>query len=171
MRRLSERPAHNEPLRAQSVRTKAKHLGSSGSSARAQLWAFMCWCPCWCFFAPCASVLGPAATQPQTDKASEGGLDLESLPSIFKWPSECDTDVVCAESHDCIICLNALQPGEPCRRLPCSHAFHQPCIDRWLQQKQRCPLCNNDPLQTRELASMKSETMVRESARSDTPQQ
>ena len=43
--------------------------------------------------------------------------------------------------------------GASIRQLPCEHAFHTRCIDRWLFHAQRglarrCPLCNADPLLT-----------------------
>ena len=98
-------------------------------------------CPCWCLLSKC--IPGLSSTQPQTEKEASS-VCLESLPSAFAWA---DTDEVYAVAHECIICLNGLQPGESCRRLACQHVFHQPCIDRWLQQKGgfRCPLCNSHP--------------------------
>ena len=30
------------------------------------------------------------------------------------------------------------------RRLPCMHLFHIECVDRWLTQSKRCPICRID---------------------------
>jgi hypothetical protein len=44
----------------------------------------------------------------------------------------------------CSICLGDFEEGELLRELPCSHKFHGPCVDRWLQQRRTCPLCVHD---------------------------
>ena len=48
------------------------------------------------------------------------------------------------DDTDCTVCLECHQPGEEVRRLPCSHSFHKKCIDSWLLEKRKCPLCNLD---------------------------
>ena len=42
----------------------------------------------------------------------------------------------------CCVCLQAYVEGEDIRVLSCAHHSHSKCIDRWLQEKRRCPLCN-----------------------------
>ncbi|CAE8639995.1 unnamed protein product [Polarella glacialis] len=51
----------------------------------------------------------------------------------------------------CAICLDAVVPGDPARRLSCGHAFHSSCIGSWwkcsLQSsdgKASCPSCRRD---------------------------
>ncbi len=40
----------------------------------------------------------------------------------------------------CSICLEKFLPGQLVRSLPCSHVFHQDCIDSWLTKSSRaCP--------------------------------
>ena len=34
--------------------------------------------------------------------------------------------------------------GVSCRRLPCMHLFHISCVDQWLAQNRRCPICRVD---------------------------
>ncbi|KAL6640972.1 hypothetical protein ACP70R_019153 [Stipagrostis hirtigluma subsp. patula] len=43
----------------------------------------------------------------------------------------------------CVVCISAFRDGEDIRRLPCGHAFHRDCVDRWLARCRRrtCPLC------------------------------
>lgn len=55
-------------------------------------------------------------------------------------------------------CLSAYVPGEKLRVLPCQHAFHVECIDKWLvgqmpgtseanrHRLPACPLCKAVPL-------------------------
>lgn len=44
----------------------------------------------------------------------------------------------------CVICHESLNIGDEVRRLPCTHVFHQACIDRWLRVKTTCPLDNQN---------------------------
>lgn len=49
----------------------------------------------------------------------------------------------------CAICLSPLVPGgadlprPPLDALPCRHAFHARCLDRWLDVAAACPLCRS----------------------------
>ncbi|CAF1136929.1 unnamed protein product [Adineta ricciae] len=44
----------------------------------------------------------------------------------------------------CTICLSEYDLNECVRRLPCMHLFHIECVDRWLMQSKRCPMCRID---------------------------
>uniref|UniRef100_A0A0E0M811 RING-type domain-containing protein n=1 Tax=Oryza punctata TaxID=4537 RepID=A0A0E0M811_ORYPU len=44
----------------------------------------------------------------------------------------------------CCVCISGFREGEEVRRLPCGHAFHRDCVDRWLAlycRRRTCPLC------------------------------
>ncbi|KAL6650256.1 hypothetical protein ACP70R_009181 [Stipagrostis hirtigluma subsp. patula] len=57
----------------------------------------------------------------------------------IKIPSEASDD---GGSSECCVCLSRIRAGEATRRLPCRHAFHRDCVDRWLASCTRtCPLC------------------------------
>lgn len=45
------------------------------------------------------------------------------------------------EKLSCAVCLEEFCGGAQLRGLPCMHRFHAGCIDRWLQQKATCPIC------------------------------
>ena len=51
------------------------------------------------------------------------------------------------EEGHCSVCLDPLTLGQETRRLPCGHTYHRSCVDRWLLQKRKCPLCKLDILQ------------------------
>lgn len=47
--------------------------------------------------------------------------------------------------NECYICLNHFEEGEDVRTLPCNHAFHSSCVDRWLLDVHHtCPCCRLD---------------------------
>ena len=48
-------------------------------------------------------------------------------------------------ASQCMICLSDFEEGESLRRLPCTHVFHQACIDEWLLHRSTsCCLCKVD---------------------------
>eukprot|EP00095_Tigriopus_kingsejongensis_P005786 maker-scaffold1542_size36322-snap-gene-0.6 protein:Tk05786 transcript:maker-scaffold1542_size36322-snap-gene-0.6-mRNA-1 annotation:"hypothetical protein DAPPUDRAFT_6903" len=44
----------------------------------------------------------------------------------------------------CTICLCEFEHAAEVRRLPCFHLFHTLCVDKWLSQNKRCPICRVD---------------------------
>ena len=43
--------------------------------------------------------------------------------------------------NECVICKNNFECEDLIRTLPCKHQFHINCIDRWLQNNNKCPIC------------------------------
>ena len=43
----------------------------------------------------------------------------------------------------CVICREELKNGDTLYRAPCGHKFHKKCLKRWLQEDNRCPMCND----------------------------
>jgi hypothetical protein len=44
----------------------------------------------------------------------------------------------------CAVCLDSFHVGDPLRLLPCAHTFHRFCVDKWLVEKKKCPMCKAD---------------------------
>ena len=42
----------------------------------------------------------------------------------------------------CRICLEEMETGEDLERALCRHKFHKRCLERWLLEDNRCPICN-----------------------------
>lgn len=46
------------------------------------------------------------------------------------------------DGGECSVCLEAFGTGDTRRELPrCGHGFHAECVDSWLRNNRRCPLC------------------------------
>lgn len=45
------------------------------------------------------------------------------------------------EAFMCAVCMEDFVEGDTLRILPCSHRFHQACVDRWLCRRRACPMC------------------------------
>lgn len=52
-----------------------------------------------------------------------------------------DSELAGATSKSCTICLEDFEEGMKIRILPCFHRFMAECIDPWLVQQARCPVC------------------------------
>ncbi|XP_019447046.1 PREDICTED: E3 ubiquitin-protein ligase At1g63170-like [Lupinus angustifolius] len=48
------------------------------------------------------------------------------------------------DDPECCICLAKYKDKEEVRQLPCSHLFHQKCVDQWLRIISCCPLCKQE---------------------------
>ena len=60
-----------------------------------------------------------------------------TLPTFYG-ACGCDDD----SAPQCYICLEEFRGGEEIRELPCRHAFHRKCVDKWLlRSSRRCPTC------------------------------
>ncbi len=48
------------------------------------------------------------------------------------------------EQKSCSICLDDFVVGDKIMYLPCFHYYHSKCIEKWMQNSDKCPLCNNE---------------------------
>ncbi|KAJ9182750.1 hypothetical protein P3X46_006708 [Hevea brasiliensis] len=81
----------------------------------------------------------PAATAAAAAAPTKPWLTAEALEEAF--PTFAHGKIV--KSDECAICLEEFKEGEKCRMLvpSCVHIFHKDCIDTWLSEDTRCPLC------------------------------
>ena len=47
------------------------------------------------------------------------------------------------DHKQCSICLEDFAAGDSKKTLPCLHAFHTACVDKWLQTNAACPICKH----------------------------
>uniref|UniRef100_A0A670KI52 E3 ubiquitin-protein ligase RNF43 n=1 Tax=Podarcis muralis TaxID=64176 RepID=A0A670KI52_PODMU len=52
-----------------------------------------------------------------------------------------DSVSTCSSAPVCAICLEEFAEGQELRIITCFHEFHRHCVDRWLLERQTCPLC------------------------------
>lgn len=47
------------------------------------------------------------------------------------------------EEEECVICLEKYNKKENIRTLKCKHFYHKNCIDEWMKNNDKCPLCKD----------------------------
>jgi len=77
-----------------------------------------------------------------------------------------------ADEEACAVCMENYKRGDKLRALPCHHEFHVPCIDRWLELRDTCPLCrakisSDSSTSSSSSSSSSSENVPLTSARED----
>lgn len=73
---------------------------------------------------------------------------IASLPSSIIQ----DVSNLPEDRKQCNICLEDFQNGDTRKILPCLHAFHVDCVDKWLRQNRACPICKHS-VQDNQMAS------------------
>lgn len=77
--------------------------------------------------------------------ASRSCIERNTLPHKFTKRTSLPASNVGEEEEEegdkCTICLSEFEVDEDVRRLPCFHLFHVECVDQWLGQNKRCPIC------------------------------
>lgn len=44
--------------------------------------------------------------------------------------------------NECIICLEDMKFNEDLILVKCSHIYHKECLEKWMNRKSVCPLCD-----------------------------
>ena len=71
------------------------------------------------------------------------GLTKQQIQSIREkmWTKGQDE----AGDHSCSICFDDFERYQRYKELEgCNHQFHSKCLDTWLENEKRCPICNAD---------------------------
>lgn len=71
------------------------------------------------------------------------GLNRAEIDSLTPYIQSNEKD-----SRTCVICLSRFELKSKIRPLPCNHAFHAKCVDKWLRANRTCPICRRDALKT-----------------------
>lgn len=50
------------------------------------------------------------------------------------------------DTLSCCICLNDIEEGEKFTKTYCSHFFHKDCVERWLKENVKCPVCRRNSI-------------------------
>lgn len=87
-------------------------------------------------------------------RPEEGDLDCVSEVDAIKHAHNAGTpdgtnamteeeSILGATEKKCMICLEDFEDGMLIRTLPCLHRFMSECIEPWLSQQAKCPVCKN----------------------------
>ncbi|KAL7417461.1 hypothetical protein BDY24DRAFT_411439 [Mrakia frigida] len=80
-----------------------------------------------------AQAAGPSADRPPPATSSM----IHSLPSI-----PIDSILLSGlDQKECTICMSDFEAGEQGKKMPCTHLFHQHCLETWLETNGTCPVC------------------------------
>ncbi|KAG8961696.1 hypothetical protein FRC03_005059 [Tulasnella sp. 419] len=81
----------------------------------------------------------PVASKDDIERAGLEVIKTEQLKSY-----EEQKKVTSNTTERCLICLGDYEPEEDLRIMSCKHVFHQPCVDRWLEEgRNNCPACRS----------------------------
>lgn len=53
-------------------------------------------------------------------------------------------NINCKNDQFCVICQDHIGNNIIIRTLACDHSFHLHCIDKWFSENTKCPTCNKD---------------------------
>ena len=48
-------------------------------------------------------------------------------------------------ADSCLICMENFAAGKRIKALKCGHEYDATCIDKWLANEKRCPVCSKPP--------------------------
>ncbi|GLB45538.1 putative RING-like zinc finger [Lyophyllum shimeji] len=90
-----------------------------------------------------ADLLGHAKPATVTKEDIEkSGLEIIKSTQLEQYEKEEKISSNCTER--CLICLDDYQPEDDIRVMKCRHAFHQTCVDKWLETgRNNCPACRS----------------------------
>ncbi|KAJ3544321.1 hypothetical protein NMY22_g2822 [Coprinellus aureogranulatus] len=81
----------------------------------------------------------PTVTKEEIEKS---GLETIKPSQLAVYEEQGKIASNCTER--CLICLDDYEPEDDVRVMKCRHAFHQSCVDRWLQTgRNNCPACRS----------------------------
>ena len=100
--------------------------------------------PCICLCLPCiGSWLRIVRHGEENGRKAGASIELINTLPKKKYRDLCKGD---GDDPTCPICLNDFEAEDELRMLPCSHAFHEGCVDEWLQVNATCPSCRRSVL-------------------------
>ena len=69
------------------------------------------------------------------------GLNQEIIDNL---PIVKFTNRLKQQQERCTICISDFEVGEELKQLPCRHIYHLECVDSWLKQENKCPVCKGE---------------------------
>eukprot|EP00939_MAST-03C_sp_MAST-3C-sp1_P001939 g1939.t1 len=69
------------------------------------------------------------------------GLSTEQMFNLMS--ARCDESETTLEDP-CVVCMCEIRKGEKVLALECGHSFHVGCIEKWLEARGKCPVCQTN---------------------------
>ncbi|KAF8707129.1 hypothetical protein HU200_030368 [Digitaria exilis] len=85
--------------------------------------------------------VGRRGLDPDLLRLSDGRLGAVVPASSEDMTHLRETTVAETREEECAVCWESYEEGDKMSAMPCSHAFHDGCIRRWLAISSLCPLC------------------------------
>ena len=86
---------------------------------------------------PMPIMMIPMQNQPQK-------RTINNLKEIFGETELTQSILDKGEQKKCSICLEDFEVGTKIIYLPCFHYYHAKCIETWVKNSDKCPLCNTE---------------------------
>ena len=80
------------------------------------------------------------------DNEDRRGLQIKQINLLPTFKIESETLLNNLDDKQCSICLEEYKLNDELKTLACCHKFHKSCIDTWLPNNRRCPVCKRDSL-------------------------
>uniref|UniRef100_A0ACD5TID0 Uncharacterized protein n=1 Tax=Avena sativa TaxID=4498 RepID=A0ACD5TID0_AVESA len=103
-----------------------------------------------CTYCRCARQRAMTGARGHGGRASRHGFpnvllrpaDGAALPVVRYAGASAGAKKLQQPERDCPVCLEAFGEDDGVKVVPaCGHVFHAPCIDRWLDERNSCPVC------------------------------
>jgi len=94
---------------------------------------------------------------PLRTRQVEAAVVEELTTTVISHSDPASSSAGCGPDDECPICLGLFSDGDSVKRLPCGHAYHCQCVDRWLDRcieqelLPTCPMCKAVPFGHRQV--------------------
>lgn len=102
----------------------------------------------------------------------KNGPPPASKDAVSKLSSRTLSEAEAKHYDECAICKGNFVETDVVREMPCSHVYHPECIEKWLEQRNFCPMCRFElPTDDADYERLKAEKSQQQNGASTQPPQ